>query len=51
MPCGLEELKDVLDGVIGFVVGGFELAVWPWGSSGLIVKEAIGERAAELLVE
>jgi hypothetical protein len=44
-------LKDVLDGAIGFVEGGFELAVGPWGFSGLMVKEAVGERSAELLVE
>ena len=31
--------------------GGFELAVGAWGQRGLMVKEAVGERAAELLVK
>jgi hypothetical protein len=44
-------LKDVLDGVVGFVEGGFELAVWPYGGNSVMVKEAVGEEAAELLVE
>jgi hypothetical protein len=31
-------LDDVLDGVIGFVEGRFEFAVWPWCFGGLMVK-------------
>jgi hypothetical protein len=44
-------LDDVLDEVIGFMEGRFELAVWPWCCSGLMAKEAVGERAAELPME
>jgi hypothetical protein len=47
----LELLKDVLDRVVGFVEGGFEFAIRPWVSGGLMMKEAVGERAAELFVE
>jgi hypothetical protein len=47
----LEQLNDVMDGMVGFVEGRFELAVGPWGGSGLMVKEAVGERAAELLMK
>lgn len=44
-------MDDVLDGAIGFVEGGFELAVWPWLCRGLMLKEAVCEGSAELLVE
>ena len=37
--------------MVGFVEGSFELAVGPWGDSGLMVKEAVGEGAAELLMK
>ena len=37
--------------MIGFVEGSFKLAVGPWGGSGLMMKEAVGERAAELLMK
>jgi len=33
------------------VAGGFELAIWSWGGSGPMMKEGVGERAAELLVK
>jgi hypothetical protein len=48
---GFEQLDDVLDGVVGFVEGRFEFAVWLWGCSGSMVTEAVGERAAELLAK
>jgi len=40
-----------MDGMVGFVEGRFELAVGPWGGCGLMVKEAVGERTAELLMK
>ena len=46
-----EQLDDVLAGAVGFVEGSFEFAVWPGCWSGLMVKEAVGERAAELFME
>jgi len=36
----LEQLDDALDGVVGFVEGRFEFAVWPWRCGGLMMKEA-----------
>jgi hypothetical protein len=40
-----------MDGTVGFVEGSFELAIGAWGFGGLMVKEAVGERAAELLMK
>ena len=40
-----------MDGVVGIVKGLFEFDVWPWRRSGPMVKLAVGERAAELVVE
>src|SRR5450759_4798806 len=48
---GLEQSDDVLDGVIGFVVCGFELAAGAYVCSGLMMEEAIGERPTKLLVK
>jgi len=36
-------LSDVLDRVVSFVEGGFELAVRTLGSSGSMMKETIGK--------
>ena len=44
-------MDDVSYGVVGFVEGRFEFAVGALGDSGLVVKEAVGQRAAELLME
>jgi hypothetical protein len=41
-------MDDFLDGVIGFVISGFQ---WNFGTVGLVVKETVGERAAEALME
>jgi hypothetical protein len=45
----LPEAHDVADGGIGLVVRGFQLAIGAGVSIGLVVKEAIGQRPAELL--
>jgi hypothetical protein len=44
-------VDDVLDGVVGFVIGGFEFAVGLLGRIGLVMEAAVGEGAAEALVE
>jgi hypothetical protein len=44
-------LKDVVDGGVGLVVCGFEFAVGLGIAVGLVVEEAVGERATELPVE
>ena len=44
-------MKDVADGSIGFVVGGFQLTVGPGLAVWLVVEEAVGQGAAKLLVE
>jgi hypothetical protein len=44
-------MDDFLDGVIGFVISDFE---WSFGvclAVGPVVKETVGERAAEALME
>ena len=48
--CG-KQFDDVVDGFVGAVIGGFELAVGAGVGVGLVVEEAVGERAAEPLVE
>ena len=44
-------MDDVLDGMVGFMEGRFEFAIGPRCFSRLMVKEAVGEGSAELLVE
>jgi hypothetical protein len=39
----LEQLDDVLDGMVGFVEGRFELAFGQCSSNRLMVKEAVGK--------
>ena len=44
-------MDDLLDGVIGFVISGFQ---WNFGvclGVGPVVKETVGKRAAEALME
>ena len=48
--CG-EQVDDVLNGLVGFVVGGFQFAVGPVCGIGFVVKAAVGQRATETLVE
>lgn len=48
--CG-EQVNDVLDGPIGFVVSGFQFAEWPVCGIGLVVEAAVGQRTTEALVE
>ena len=40
-----------MNGVVGAVVGGFELAGWLVMGIGAVVEAAVGERAAEAFVE
>jgi hypothetical protein len=49
--CGGEQVDDVLDGLVGFVIGTLELAIGcvSWVRS--VVKAAVGEWPAEALVE
>ncbi len=44
-------MNDVLDGLVGLVVGGFELAIGPVGRVGLVMEAAVSKRATETLVE
>jgi hypothetical protein len=48
---GCEQIDDVLDGCVGAVIGGFELAGRPMMVGGAVVEAAVGEWAAEPLVE
>ncbi len=47
----MEQVNDVLDGLVGFVISGFQLAVGPVGGSGLWWKRLLARRSAEALVE
>jgi hypothetical protein len=47
----LQQLNDVLDGLVGFVVGGFEFAVRRARRVGFVMEAAIGEGTAEAFVE
>src|SRR5260370_22152291 len=48
---GGQQIDDLLNGVVGVVVGGFELAGRLVMGVGAGVEAAIGERAAEAFVE
>src|SRR5258705_13650151 len=48
---GGQQIDDLLNGVVGAVVGGFELAGWLVMGIGAVVEAAVGERAAEAFVE
>ena len=48
---GSEEFDDVFDSFVGAVIGGFEAAVGSVLRIGVVVEAAIGERAAQSLVE
>jgi hypothetical protein len=44
-------VNDVLDGVVGSVMSGFELAVRSVRRARFVVEAAVGERTAEALVK
>jgi hypothetical protein len=46
-----QKIGDLFDGFVGAVVGEFEAAVWPMLRVWPVVKAAVGERSAQLLVE
>ena len=48
--CG-EQINDLLNGLVCLVVRGFEFAIRPVAGIRLVMKPAVGKRAAELLVE
>jgi hypothetical protein len=48
--CG-KEVNDLLDRLIGFVIGDFEFAIRPVIGIGLVVEATVGDRPAEALVE
>ena len=48
---GSQQIDDLLNGFIGAVVGGFELAGGLVMGVGAVVEAAVGERAAEAFVE
>jgi hypothetical protein len=41
----------LVEGAVGFAVGGVEFRVRPTGLIGSVVKEAVGERTADALME
>ena len=47
----MEQVNDVLDSLVGLVIGGFEFAVGAVGRIGSVMEAAVGERTAEALVE
>src|ERR1700691_42776 len=49
--CGSEQVDDVLDGMVGFVIGKLEFAVGGVSWIGSVVKAAVGQGTAETLVE
>ncbi len=44
-------MDDVLDGFVGFVIGGFEFAVGCVSWVGSVVKAAVGQGTAKALME
>ena len=46
-----EHVDDLLDGLVGTVIGGFEAAVWSMLRIGTVVEAAVGERSAQALME
>jgi len=44
-------LNDLVEGAVGFAVGGVEFGVMRAGLSGSVVKEAVGERTADALMK
>src|SRR5215467_14486830 len=48
---GGQEIDDLLNGVVGAVVGGFEFAGWLVSGSWAVMEAAVGERSAQPFVE
>jgi hypothetical protein len=48
---GRQQFDNLIDGLVGPVVGGFELTVWTMFCVGLVVEVAVGEWAAQTFVE
>ena len=48
---GCQQFDNLIDGFVGAVVGGFELAVWAMSCVGLVVEVAVGEWSAQTFVE
>ena len=40
-----------MNGPVGFVIGGFQFAVWAVSGIGLMMETAVGQGAAQALVE
>ena len=51
MSRGGEQIDNVLDGFVGAVVGGFELAVWAVLRVRAVVEAAVGKRSAQPFME
>ena len=51
MSCGSEYIDNVLDGFVGAVVCGDELAIWTVVGVRAVVEAAVGERSAEPFME
>jgi hypothetical protein len=50
MSCG-EHIDNLLDGFVGAVVHGFELAIWTVVGIRVVVEAAVGDRSAEPFME
>src|SRR5260370_1101498 len=48
---GGEQIDDVLDGLVGAVVGGFESAIWAMLRVRTVVEAAVGKWSAQPFVE
>ena len=48
---GCQQFDNLIDGFVGAVVCGFELAVWAMFCVGLVVEVAVGEWSAQTFVE
>ena len=48
--CG-EQIDDILDGLVGAVIGCFESAVWAMLRVWSVMKAAVGKRSAQPFVE
>ena len=51
MSCDGEYIDNLLDGFVGAVVCGFELAIWTVVRIRAVVEAAVGDRSAEPFME
>ena len=51
MKSGRQQVNNVLNRIVRFVVSGFEFAVWLVSGVGLMMEEAVGQGATQALVE